>query len=102
MGWIADHPDQDLTVEALAQRAGMSPRNFARVFARESGITPAKYVEQVRVDAARRRLEESYQPLEAIAKQTGFGSIESLRRVFLRHLKTTPGAYRQHFQRSIK
>ena len=100
LGWIADHLGQDLPVETLAERTGMSPRNFARVFARELGITPAKYVERVRLDAARRRLEESSQTLEAIAKQTGFGSIESLRRVFLKHLNTTPGAYRQHFQRS--
>jgi transcriptional regulator GlxA family with amidase domain len=102
LGWIADHLQQDLPIESLAQRAGMSSRNFSRVFAREVGITPAKYVEQIRLDAARRRLEESSQTIEGIVRQTGFGSVESLRRAFLRYLKTTPGAYRQHFQTSTK
>lgn len=82
LGWIADHLDKNLTAEELAQRVGMSPRNFARVFVRELKITPAKYLEQVRIDAARRRLEESSQTMEAIARQTGLGSVESMRRAF--------------------
>ncbi|MBV9742945.1 MAG: DJ-1/PfpI family protein [Acidobacteriia bacterium] len=102
LSWIAEHVDHELTVEELAAKAGMSPRNFARVFVRELGITPAKHVEQVRLDAARRRLEESAQTVERIATEVGLGSVESLRRAFLKHLNTTPGAYRQHFQRSNK
>src|SRR5262249_37392728 len=57
--WVVDHPDADCSVPALARRVAMSPRNFARVFLRESGMTPAQYVERVRVEAARRRLEDS-------------------------------------------
>lgn len=95
--WIADHLDHDLSVESLADRVAMSPRNFARVFAREVGVTPARFVETARIEAARRRLEESREGVDAIAAQCGFGSAESLRRVFLRHLRVPPSAYRHRF-----
>lgn len=96
--WIAEHPGADLSVEALACRAGMSPRNFARVFTREIGATPARFVEQARVEAARRRLEESDDALDAIATQCGFGCAETMRRAFLRTLRVNPASYRTRFR----
>ena len=95
---IAEHPDADLTVEALAHRAAMSPRHFARVFAAEVGTTPARYVETVRVEAARRRLEESDDAVEAIARSCGFGTAETMRRAFLRVLDANPTEYRRRFR----
>ncbi len=96
--WIADHPDADLSVDRLASRAAMSPRNFARVFRREIGATPGRFVERVRVEAARRRLEESSHGVDAIATQCGFGTAESMRRAFLRTLRVSPSAYRSRFR----
>ncbi len=96
--WILGNVAEDLSVEALAAKVAMSPRNFARVFTRETGSTPAKFVERARVDAARRALEDSTDPLPAIAEQCGFGHPETLRRVFQRHLKVAPQDYRQRFQ----
>jgi transcriptional regulator GlxA family with amidase domain len=95
--WIADHPGADLSVAALASRVAMSPRNFARVFARELGLTPARFVENVRVEAARRRLEESSLGVDAIAADCGFGTAESMRRAFVRALRVAPSAYRSRF-----
>jgi len=95
--WMADHPDADLSVPALAQRIAMSPRNFARVFVREIGITPARFVERVRVEAARRRLEESSDGVDRIAARCGFGTAESMRRAFLRTVHVAPSAYRSRF-----
>ena len=95
--WAFDHLDEDLTVEKLAARAGMSPRHFARVFVQETGITPARFVERLRVEAARRRLEESRDKLEKIATDCGFGSLSSLRRSFLRVLRVPPADYRNRF-----
>jgi transcriptional regulator GlxA family with amidase domain len=96
--WIAEHPRADLSVGALARRAGMSPRNFARVFAREVGATPADFVEQARVECARRALEGSAAGIEAVADAAGFGSAETLRRAFLRNLGVAPAAYRSRFR----
>jgi transcriptional regulator GlxA family with amidase domain len=96
--WIHDHVAADLSVAVLAGRAAMSPRNFARVFAHEVGVTPARFVEKVRVEAARRRLEESSHGLDVIASQCGFGGAESMRRAFLRHVRVSPGAYRSRFR----
>jgi transcriptional regulator GlxA family with amidase domain len=93
-----DHPDADLSVAALARRAGMSPRNFARVFAAAVGDTPARWVEAIRVEAARRALEESADGVEAIAAKCGFGSAETLRRAFLRRVRVSPAAYRARFR----
>jgi transcriptional regulator GlxA family with amidase domain len=95
--WAFDHLEQNLTVETLAAKAGMSPRHFARVFVKETGITPARFVERLRVDAARRRLEESRDKLEKIATDCGFGSLSSLRRSFLRVLRVPPADYRNRF-----
>ena len=99
VAWIADNLHKPLTVEALAERARLSPRQFARVFARELGVTPAKLVDRIRVEAARRRLEESPRGLAAVAMACGFGSEETMRRAFLRQLGTPPGAYRERFRR---
>jgi transcriptional regulator GlxA family with amidase domain len=96
--WIAEHPGADLSVEALARRAGMSPRNFARAFAREVGRTPARFVEETRVACARRRLEDTDDAIEAVAAGCGFGSAETLRRAFLRALRVGPAAYRSRFR----
>ncbi len=95
--WMADHLADDLSVEALARRVAMSPRNFARVFVRSLGTTPARHVEKLRVEAARRRLEESDAGVDQIAAQCGFGTRESLRRAFGRTLKVSPSAYRARF-----
>ena len=98
LAWIAENLSQDLSIDNLATRAAMSRRNFARVFASEVGISPARYVEQLRIDAARRLLEESRYGLEEIAAFCGFSSAELLRRAFLRSLRTTPSEYRERFR----
>jgi transcriptional regulator GlxA family with amidase domain len=97
--WIVANLGAGLSVEALAARAAMSPRNFARVFRRETGMTPAKYVERARVDAARRCLEDDGLGLEEVAGRCGFGSAEQLRRTFHRHLRVVPIDYRRRFHR---
>jgi transcriptional regulator GlxA family with amidase domain len=87
----------DHSVEAMADRAHMSPRHFARAFRAETGVTPARHVEQVRLEAARRRLEETSEPLAAVAARCGFGTPETMRRVFLRTLHVGPAEYRRRF-----
>jgi transcriptional regulator GlxA family with amidase domain len=95
LAWIADHLDDDLSVPALAARAAMSPRHFARVFRSGVGTTPARHVERARLEAARRRLEESDAGVEAIARECGFGTAETMRRAFLRALQVAPTDYRR-------
>ncbi len=95
--WAIDHLDQDLSVEALADKAAMSPRNFARVFLRETGTTPARFVELVRMDAARQRLERGRESLDEIAAACGLGSGLNLRRAFERRLGIAPSDYRTRF-----
>lgn len=95
--YIADHLTEDLSVERLAQIASMSPRNFARCFKEEIGMTPARYIAHLRIEAARRLLEEGRRPIESIALDCGFGTPETLRRAFLRELKTAPREYRRRF-----
>lgn len=95
--WIGDHLAEDLAVEKLAERVAMSPRNFTRVFTRETGVPPARYVAEARLAAARERLEQSHDTLDRIASLTGFGSSINLRRSFERQLHLTPGEYRQRF-----
>ena len=96
--WVLDNLNKPLTVPVLAQRVAMSPRNFARVFTQEMKTTPAKFVERLRVEAARRRLEESQNSMETIAGECGFGNVNSMRNVFQRALKIAPGQYRRHFR----
>jgi len=97
--WIPDHLTEDLGVPALAGRAAMSERNFARVFRAELGVTPAAYVEAVRTEAARRLLETTDVPVGAVARSCGFGTVETMHRSFQRGLGVTPGEYRRHFRR---
>ena len=100
--WVLDNLNQALTIPILAQRVAMSPRNFARVFTHEMKTTPAKFVERLRVEAARRRLEESQNGMETIAAECGFGSVNAMRTVFQRTLKIPPGQYRRHFRHAKK
>ncbi|MXP58765.1 GlxA family transcriptional regulator [Pantoea sp. Taur] len=95
--WIRANLAKDLSVEKLAERVAMSPRNFTRVFTRETGASPARYVAEARLAAARELLEQSRATLERIALDTGFGSSINLRRSFERQLHLTPGEYRQRF-----
>jgi transcriptional regulator GlxA family with amidase domain len=95
--WILENLARDLSVEKLADRVAMSPRNFTRVFTRETGTPPAKYVEQARLDAARQHLEQGTEGLEQLAMTTGFGNGLNLRRVFERNLHITPTEYRERF-----
>jgi transcriptional regulator GlxA family with amidase domain len=96
--WMLENLNKPLNVQMLAKQAAMSPRNFARIFTREMHITPAKYVERLRVEIVRRRLEETQHSLKKIAGDCGFGNVKSMREVFQRVLRTTPGEYRQRFQ----
>ena len=96
--WVLDNLNKPLNVPMLAARVAMSPRNFARVFTREMKTTPAKFVERLRVEAARRRLEESQNSMETIAGECGFGNVNSMRNVFQRTLKIAPGQYRRFFR----
>lgn len=99
--WIIDHLEEPLSVESLAEKASMSQRNFARVFLRETGITPAKYIEKLRLETARRRLEETQLTLEEISNECGVGNADALRRLFLRHMRTTPSDYRRSFATAL-
>jgi transcriptional regulator GlxA family with amidase domain len=95
--WISENLDADLSVPALAQRAFMSPRNFARVFAQQVGTTPGAYVESVRVERARTLLETTDLHVEEIARACGVGTVETLRRAFGRRVRVSPSDYREHF-----
>jgi transcriptional regulator GlxA family with amidase domain len=95
--WVLDHPAADLSVEALARRVNMSPRNFFRVFVREVGMTPGRFVERVRVEAARRLLEETSRGVPDVATASGFGSQEAMRLAFRRALGVSPKGYRSRF-----
>ncbi|MBK5287316.1 MAG: GlxA family transcriptional regulator [Acidimicrobiia bacterium] len=95
--WIVDHLGEDLSVARLASEAAMSPRHFARRFRADAGMTPARYVERARLEAVRRRLEESDLGVDAIARECGFGSSETMRRSFLRAFRVAPTEYRRRF-----
>ncbi len=95
LGWARERLGEPLTVERLAERAAMSPRNFARRFAEETGVTPARAVERLRVEAARERVEGGRAPIDAIAAATGFGDPERMRRAFLRAYGQPPQALRR-------
>ncbi|GGN34182.1 AraC family transcriptional regulator [Streptomyces fuscichromogenes] len=95
---VAEDPSAPHTLAAMARRAGVSPRHMTRLFHDEMATTPARYVEQVRMEAAQAMLEGSDDPMATVARRTGFGSAESLRRAFTRNLGVTPGAYRARFR----
>jgi transcriptional regulator GlxA family with amidase domain len=95
--WILEHPGGDLSVDALARRVAMSPRNFFRVFVRDVGMTPGRFVERVRVESARRLLEETSRGVPDVAASCGFGSTETMRIAFRRALGVSPKGYRSRF-----
>ncbi|MER5680919.1 GlxA family transcriptional regulator [Streptomyces sp. NPDC002238] len=96
--WITEHPDADLSVEALAARAGLSPRHFARAFTAETGLTPGRYVERVRLEQARRLLEDTADGVVGISRASGYGTPEAMRRAFVKALGTAPAEYRRRFR----
>jgi transcriptional regulator GlxA family with amidase domain len=96
--WIAAHLDDDLSIAALAIRARLSERSFARAFRAEVGQTPAAYVEALRVERARTLLEDGAESLEAVSRAAGFSSPEILRRAFHRRVGVSPAAYRERFR----
>ena len=95
--WIVQNPGADLRTEALADRAAMSIRNFYRAFAAATGSTPSEWVETVRVEIAKRRLEQSGDKIEQVALTAGFTSYEQLRKTFAKRLRTSPSEYRARF-----
>jgi transcriptional regulator GlxA family with amidase domain len=96
--WILANPTANLSVETLANQAGMSARNFSRVFRREVGTTPAEFVETTRVDAARRALESTDLPLKRVAARCGFSGPDGLRHAFCRRVGMTANRYRAMFR----
>jgi transcriptional regulator GlxA family with amidase domain len=100
--WLLEHLGEDLRVERLAERAAMSPRNFARVFTRELGTTPAKFVERARVERARLCLERGDATVDSVAWECGFGNSERMRRTFRRHLGVVPQDYRKVFENAAR
>ncbi|MFP3986748.1 GlxA family transcriptional regulator [Streptomyces sp. E11-3] len=96
--WITEHPGDDLSVESLAARARLSPRHFARAFTAESGTTPGRYVERVRLEHARRLLEDTADGVEQISRACGYGTPEALRRAFVKALGSSPAEYRRRFR----
>ncbi|MFD5496396.1 GlxA family transcriptional regulator [Streptomyces sp. GDS52] len=98
--WITEHPDGDLSVESLAERAHLSPRHFARTFHSETGTTPGRYVERVRLEHARRLLEDTADGVGQVSRASGYGTPEAMRRAFVKALGTAPAEYRRRFRPS--
>ncbi len=95
LAWMRERLDKELSVEALAGKAAMSPRNFSRAFLAETGITPAKAVERLRLESARERVEHSAEPIDVVARRVGFGDPERMRRAFVRAFGQPPQALRR-------
>jgi transcriptional regulator GlxA family with amidase domain len=95
--WIGEHLAADLSVPVLAARAGLSARQFARAFAAETGVPPGKHVAAVRLEAARRMLEDSDLGVEQVARACGYGTPEGMRRAFVHALGVPPTGYRSRF-----
>ncbi|HUK59249.1 MAG TPA: helix-turn-helix domain-containing protein [Stellaceae bacterium] len=95
--WMAESVSGDLSLPTLARKAGMSERSFSRHYAEATGLTPARAVERLRVEAARRLLADTQLPVKRVAVRCGFGSEETLRRSFMRTLATAPSDYRARF-----
>jgi len=98
---IQEHLHEAMTVEDLAAEVSMSPRNFARVFLRETGITPAKYIDKLRVETACRYLVDTSLSLKEIALLCGLGSPDNMRKVFFKHIKISPAEYRRNFKTTL-
>lgn len=96
--WVTQHPEADLSVESLAERAGLSPRHFARAFHAETGTTPGRYVERVRLEHARRLLEDTADGVTKISRACGYGTSEAMRRAFVKALGVAPAEYRRRFR----
>ncbi|WP_317446473.1 GlxA family transcriptional regulator [Streptomyces collinus] len=96
--WITEHPAGDLTVESLAARARLSPRHFARAFREETGTTPGRYVDRVRLEHARRLLEDTADGVGEVSRASGYGTPEAMRRAFVKALGTAPAEYRRRFR----
>ena len=96
--WALENVAADLSVKALAARAGMSERTFRRAFAAETGETPRDFVERIRIDAARSLFEEAQVPVQVVARRCGFATVDNLRRAFVRRVGVTPQQYRQRFR----
>jgi len=101
-GWLLENLHEPLDVARIADHLNMSPRNFTRVFHKQTGLPPAKFIEKIRVEAARKYLENTDVTLENIAEKCGLGGLVSMRRTFLRHLMTTPSDYRRAFRTSLR
>jgi transcriptional regulator GlxA family with amidase domain len=99
--WISENLTKDLGVPTLAQQACMSERSFIRHYRADTGQTPARAIELIRVETARRLLSDTGVPIKRVAVQCGFGSEETLRRSFLRAMGVTPQAYRERFSVSL-
>jgi len=95
LAWMRERLEEELSVETLAAQAAMSPRNFARAFTAETGITPAKAVERLRLESARERVEHSPAPIDVVAREVGFGDPERMRRAFVRAFGQPPQALRR-------
>jgi transcriptional regulator GlxA family with amidase domain len=93
--WAAAHLAADLSVPALARRAGLSPRQFARAFTEQAGVTPGRYVDLIRLEAAQRMLTDTREGVVRVARQCGYGTQEGMRRAFLRELGVSPTEYRR-------
>lgn len=100
--WMLENLDADLSVPVLARRVAMSERNFARRFVEAVGLAPGKYVEHARVEAARRCLEQTDLDLVRIVERCGFGTAETMRRAFIKHLAVPPSEYRARFRSAAR
>jgi AraC family transcriptional activator FtrA len=101
IGWLRGHLDEQVTVADLATRAAMSPRTFARRFLASTGTTPLSWIVLERIRLAQRLLETSDLPVDVLARESGFGSPDNLRKHFGRALRTTPQAYRRAFRATV-
>jgi transcriptional regulator GlxA family with amidase domain len=97
--WVIANPARDHSVTALAKRAELSPRHFARLFHGEVGVTPAVWVESIRIAAARQMLESGRDAPKQVAARCGFADADTLRRAFSRHVGVTPAEYRKRYAR---
>ncbi|WP_372006917.1 GlxA family transcriptional regulator [Tistrella mobilis] len=95
LSWVRENLDKPLTVESLAERAGLSPRHFARTFTAETGSTPSKAIERLRLEVARERVQSSGESIERVAETTGFGDAERMRRAFVRAFGHPPQSVRR-------